>query len=382
MAKAPFDPYTLDLFENLLPLEDGVEVETNHANEAPDQTGDIELTTKVDHAADWIADFGEKIGGAKKDLWANYAQDLQLATEADFLSQPFSKVWPSPNYQRMLAAGADPYQVAFVRTLRESITPKPKSGYKARAWVGRSLVLRDLCADLLSGRHSTDSAKQFLSTNTRLNALTHKIALYELLGHERSLANFELSLHSYSRYQGVDYQPAKLLWVLSERRSKTSWPRELLSAETYSQIIDRIDQQRESLFPSAISANGRAEGNLGSAFLLTVPLSLFSPSVQVLAQRNNILLAKKLASTMPSLPVLMARLQSHGIIESKTLLPWKSALSSSKPFQICARFSMMSVLVEIIGKAPILRPKPLVMLLALKGWSLAIGLLKDVARRI
>ena len=55
-------------------------------------------------------DFGEKIGGAKKDLWKDrglYADDLSSMNERE--AEKFVKkdnVWKKPDYQAMLDAGS------------------------------------------------------------------------------------------------------------------------------------------------------------------------------------------------------------------------------------------------------------------------------------
>lgn len=272
MAKTPFDPYTPDLFENLLALADGQEQVALQEDffSPPSEGNDHKISQDLavgasellqdqaddpsqgfDQSFDWISDFGQKIGGAKKDTWRSYADNIQLATDTDFLAQPLSKVWPTPNYKKMVGEGVDSYMVAFIRAVRESIPNKPKSSYKVRSWAQRSIAARNLCADLLTGKETPESAKSILSGDSKLAPLAHKIALYELLGHEHSLANLDIGLHSYSRYQGVDYRPAKLLWVLSEKRSKSSWPKDLLSADSYQALMNSILDQRETLFPSA-----------------------------------------------------------------------------------------------------------------------------------
>ncbi|OZA75128.1 hypothetical protein, partial [Polynucleobacter sp. 39-46-10] len=59
-----------------------------------------------------IKDFGEKIGGARKDVWNLYGDNLEAATELDAADVPFAKAWPEPNYQKLIEAGADPKTVA------------------------------------------------------------------------------------------------------------------------------------------------------------------------------------------------------------------------------------------------------------------------------
>ena len=60
-------------------------------------------------------DFGEKIGGAKKDLWKDrglYADDLESMSERE--AEKFVKkdnVWKKPDYAAMLEEGMTPEQI-------------------------------------------------------------------------------------------------------------------------------------------------------------------------------------------------------------------------------------------------------------------------------
>lgn len=104
-----------------------------------------------------INDFGEKIGGAKKDLWKlrglqisdlsemNNAERLKLITK--------DNVWQKPDYADLVAAGL-PVRVAwFIKTVRDSLPAKPVLGYgddtpeaidrKQQAYIGFLGDIRD-----------------------------------------------------------------------------------------------------------------------------------------------------------------------------------------------------------------------------------------------
>ena len=76
-----------------------------------------------------IQDFGEKIGGAKKDLWKERGlsvEDLLDMNEAE-KSKLIKKdnVWKKPNYQEMVEKGL-PIRVAyFIKTIRDAIPTQP-----------------------------------------------------------------------------------------------------------------------------------------------------------------------------------------------------------------------------------------------------------------
>lgn len=76
-----------------------------------------------------IQDFGEHIGGAKKELWA--ARGLNLSDITDFNDAERSKfinknnVWKKPDYEQMVSDGT-PVRVAyFIKLIRDSIPTKP-----------------------------------------------------------------------------------------------------------------------------------------------------------------------------------------------------------------------------------------------------------------
>ncbi|MBQ8697563.1 MAG: hypothetical protein IJ521_00995, partial [Schwartzia sp.] len=52
-----------------------------------------------------IEDFGEKIGGARKDLYSIYKDMLALAAKEEIEKVPFSKAWPKPDYEKLLKNG-------------------------------------------------------------------------------------------------------------------------------------------------------------------------------------------------------------------------------------------------------------------------------------
>ena len=56
----------------------------------------------------------------------DYATKLKKDAEAvDIATEPLSKSWPEPDYDKLLAGGADPYVVAFVHAARDEFPPSP-----------------------------------------------------------------------------------------------------------------------------------------------------------------------------------------------------------------------------------------------------------------
>ena len=77
-------------------------------------------------------DFGEKIGGAKKDLWKDrglYADDLEAMNERE--AEKFVKkdnVWKKPDYAAMLEEGIPLGVVYFIKKARDGKTDRETKG--------------------------------------------------------------------------------------------------------------------------------------------------------------------------------------------------------------------------------------------------------------
>ena len=75
-------------------------------------------------------DFGEKIGGAKKDLWKDrglYVDDLDAMNDRE--AEKFVKkdnIWKKPDYQAMLDEGVPLGVVYFIKKARDSLNASPQ----------------------------------------------------------------------------------------------------------------------------------------------------------------------------------------------------------------------------------------------------------------
>ena len=81
-------------------------------------------------------DFGEKIGGAKKDLWGGRGlriEDLGNLNERE--AEKYVKkeyIWKKPNYQAMVDGGTPIGVVYFIKKVRDSLAPAPVYRYSDR----------------------------------------------------------------------------------------------------------------------------------------------------------------------------------------------------------------------------------------------------------
>lgn len=78
-----------------------------------------------------IKDFGQKIGGAKKDMWRNRSlsiEDVDILDDIDrkkFIKKDM--VWKKPDYQKMKEDGVPVTVIYFIKTIRDAIPTSPFS---------------------------------------------------------------------------------------------------------------------------------------------------------------------------------------------------------------------------------------------------------------
>jgi len=117
--------------ETKLPLEQKLEDIFKGKESKP---SDIQLKNTTAPEAP-IEDFGEKILGAKKDIYSRISNQLE-ATQDDVLTQGFAKVFPLLDYAKMVEAGAvTPEEAALLHYMREKIGVKPQKKYKINTWL-------------------------------------------------------------------------------------------------------------------------------------------------------------------------------------------------------------------------------------------------------
>ncbi|MBU3551393.1 LPD5 domain-containing protein [Polynucleobacter sp. MWH-Berg-3C6] len=196
-----------------------------------------------------IKDFGEKIGGARKDVWNLYGDNLEAATELDAASIPFARAWPEPNYEKLIEAGADPKTVAVVRAMRESVPTKPKKSYRLNSWADNVTTLRNFANELVKGKMPVNE----IEILNKYSAIGGMADLYMAVGHSKSLANLRLSSGSYSVFEGKNYSPAKTIWAVEKTQAKSSrrWPTQLVTADTREEAIAKFKESFESLMNNA-----------------------------------------------------------------------------------------------------------------------------------
>jgi hypothetical protein len=104
-----------------------------------------------------ITDFGQKIGGAKKDLAWQHLERLKLVSADALLAQPLSKTFPKPDFLRMFREGAiTAEQTIRLCFLYESIEAKPRRSYALNRWAENTMSKIRLTGNIIDGTYVED----------------------------------------------------------------------------------------------------------------------------------------------------------------------------------------------------------------------------------
>lgn len=153
--------------------------------------------------ANKIEDFGRTIPGAAKHRAQAYVDRVRQRPDADFLSQPLSDVFPTPNYQALVDDGQSPLKIGYIRALREALPAKPRGRYTHRqmtSWFDQVLAMKQVTLNLLGDADTGDApVMRIYDTLTKSptagnsgDILLGMATAYANLGHDRSLKDFSL----------------------------------------------------------------------------------------------------------------------------------------------------------------------------------------------
>ena len=195
-----------------------------------------------------ITDFGQKIGGARKDVWSGFKDDLNKVGDDDIAGQPLAKVWPAPDYQKLIDAGMDAKSVAAVRALRDEVPAKPRAAWKVKRWAEQVKTLRGLANDVMDGKITVqDMERMGANKGTSLRGMMGRIELYELVGHGKSLEGVRFAEHHYTLYRGRENVN---LWVVEKDAGASAfsnWPQEIAIGDTKEQALAAFREKYDSL---------------------------------------------------------------------------------------------------------------------------------------
>lgn len=194
-----------------------------------------------------IEDFGEKIGGARKDVWSGFKDDLNAVSDEDIAGQPLSKIWPAPDYDKMIEGGTSAEVVATIRAIRDEIPAKPRQSWKVKRWAEQVKVLREFANGIIDGKTTLTEMKNLAGANRALEHVFGRTELYMAVGHSKSLQGVRLSFHRYTIYKG---QENVSMWSVEQGAKATAWsnwPRELATGKTKEEAIAAFKARYETL---------------------------------------------------------------------------------------------------------------------------------------
>lgn len=159
-----------------------------------------------------INDFGEHLGGARKDAWKSWIQ-LDLPPVAAFTSQPLSKTWPALDWDRLVREGTPATSVAVAHALRDALPRKPQSDYRVVNWSRRAHALAGLARALLSGTADPAVFQQQLKHHADPESVRLVALLYERCGHDLPLKGLEVRRVELRDPKGDPDAPPKHLFM-------------------------------------------------------------------------------------------------------------------------------------------------------------------------
>lgn len=152
-----------------------------------------------------IEDFGEKILGARKDVWGKYKHALEEEIPSTAENVTLGKFFPEPNYDAAIRQGITADTLAAVKALRDSIPAKPQRSYRQGQWLETLKYVRALSLQLLNGQLSTQQLQQMLQQGGRaVSSLRETISFYQDLGYPlfTKARGYTMHVQNYLVYNG------------------------------------------------------------------------------------------------------------------------------------------------------------------------------------
>lgn len=159
-----------------------------------------------------IEDFGEKILGARKDMWGKYRAAMTSELPADVRKITLSQYFPEPNYEAAIAKGITTEQLAIVKALRDSIPAKPQLLGRAARWAEGLKAARETANQVLQHPEMANLFKETDKTDT----IHNRVAFYLELGYPAFTKAKDYTLRSsdYLMYGGTRFNTPTTIYEL------------------------------------------------------------------------------------------------------------------------------------------------------------------------
>lgn len=197
-----------------------------------------------------IDDFGEVIHGAAKHRRAALADDLNTdKTAEDYKTQPLSKLFPKPDYEKLATEGTDNRTLAMLALLRNMIPARPRVSHRLNHWAKQVEEVRDTAGQLLDGSLPAD---KFIDRIRQEKGSYYRemVNTWEML-HQLSPAQIEqaagyrVKTHAWSMFRGEQHNPPKVIHSLENEKGRSILDSEDLN-DLYKKAKAYFDQQSVS----------------------------------------------------------------------------------------------------------------------------------------
>lgn len=234
-----------------------------------------------------IDDFGEKLGGARKDKAAAQREAIEKEfSDEEIATLPLSKIWPKGEVDDI----EDTYAAAVAHAARQEIPAKPRQSYKVRVWVQKVRGVRNLAQWVLGGAYTKEAFNEKLRgfNSGSLEHFADKVALLEMLDrkHWDRIGKVAVYPNAQRRVDGKDVTIPMVSVEVDGRRYYMD----------ASGLADAVDAIREKLGDGATEKQMKFEVR-GSNYQWRInkvgdplyrPLKTFTDSKEALAYvRNN-----------------------------------------------------------------------------------------------
>ncbi|ELL9294331.1 hypothetical protein Q3Z03_000922 [Salmonella enterica] len=211
---------------------------------------------RTEKSGEKIGDFGEVIHGAAKHRRAALAEALNTdKTIEDYHTQPLSRLFPEPDYEKMAAEGTDNRTLAMLALLRNMIPAKPRVPHRLNRWAKQVDDVRDTAGQLLDGSLPADKFIDRIRQE-RGSYYSEMVKTWEMLhrlppARMKQAAGYRVKSHAYSMVNGKEYNPPKVVHTLENEKGRS-----VLNAEDLNDLYKKAKayfEQQSALPKSADS---------------------------------------------------------------------------------------------------------------------------------
>lgn len=240
-------PYGLDYADHILRTE---------KRKREEQT-----QSATEKSGEKIGDFGEVIHGAAKHRRAALAEELNTdKTAEDYYTQPLSKLFPEPAYEKMAAEGTDNRTLAMLALLRNMIPAKPRVPHRLNRWAKQVDEVRDTAGQLLDGSLPADKFIDRIRQE-RGSYYSEMVKTWEMLhrlppAQMKQAAGYRVKSHAYSMVNGKEYNPPKVVHTLENEKGRS-----VLNSEDLNDLYKKAKAyfEQQSVLPKSADSKTKLD---------------------------------------------------------------------------------------------------------------------------